>query len=839
MQQKKNLKETSESSEERYYAQDWLPFEKTVYGMLKLKDGRFVKVVEIRPITFLLRSFEERASIIEEMYAWLKIAPKTLQFHITTGFVDSSSLLERMANKNDEAECEAYRERKKEMLSKVKRMASVEALSKRFFVLYEYEGEDDGTYSTDEKVIWENMERTLATMRTFFSKMGNQIVDHTNGENVFLGELLYKELNPLSQQTQSLKERIERIYSDKIKYQASKGIKVDVTDLDERDFVAPRGLSFENASYVIKDGIYETYLYVKANGYHDTVASGWFSDFFLSYGEGVTVNLFAKKKNRISTIEQVSRSLRIKDSQSRDRGRSDFEVKGLKTEVENADIIRERMANNNEDLYDCFTMLTIRKESYKEMIELKNRIKKELFARDIYVGDCMFHMEEAARMSLPWLCIDEALFEKGRRNFLTSSLASSYMYTAYEVYDENGICLGLNINNRSLMVTDIFDTKKYPNANMIILGSSGFGKTFLLMLLAYSFRLTGRPVFVILPEKGHEWKRLVQAIGGTYVELAPGYKDCINIMAIRPQVELDESLIDTADVDDSPLLSKKIQQIITWIQLNKPNNQMTDEEESAISTVLTKLYDSFGITADNDSIWEDEEKRILKPMPIIEDFYKLAKEDEILKPRVAIVLRDYVEGDCKNMNAQTNVDLNNDFTVISVSKAGKRKLAAFGFLAVDCAYDMIKADRTKQCILEMDEVWKFMINEYSSEYIMEIYKIIRGYGGAAISATQQLDDISKSTNGSGIIANAKTKILLGMEKEAINRLEQITDISEDDKKMIASFERGDAYYVANGDKIPIHIVAPDEWIKYFTTDANVLRALKEKTEENDDGSTTE
>ena len=76
--------------------------------------------------------------------------------------------------------------------------------------------------------------------------------------------------------------------------------------------------------------------------------------------------------------------------------------------------------------------------------------------------------------------------------------------------------------------------------------------------------------------------------------------------------------------ENSSLLTKKIHQITTFIQLNLSRDIMTNTEEATISTVLTELYAEFGITADNDSIWEDKQKGILKKMPIIEDFYNKA-----------------------------------------------------------------------------------------------------------------------------------------------------------------------------------------------------------------------
>ena len=215
-------------------------------------------------------------------------------------------------------------------------------------------------------------------------------------------------------------------------------------------------------------------------------------------------------------------------------------------------------------------------------------------------------------------------------------------------------------------------------------------------------------------------------------------------------------------------------------------------------------------------------------MPIIEDFYNKAKEDDVLKTRIAVILNIYVNGDAKNMNRQTNRDLDNPFTIISVSKAGKRMIAPFSFIAVDCCYDRIKADRAEKYVLIMDEIWKMMINKSAAEFVMEIYKIIRGYAGAAIAATQNLRDLNNSDEGKNVLSLAKIKFILGMEKKEAKEIEQLVDMSEDDTKRVEKFDRGQALMITNGDKIPVYIKAAQEWEEFFTTDPNILKKIKER-----------
>lgn len=78
--------------------------------------------------------------------------------------------------------------------------------------------------------------------------------------------------------------------------------------------------------------------------------------------------------------------------------------------------------------------------------------------------------------SLPLVSLERQLYERSKRNVLTTGAASCYPFTSYEMCDDNGILLGVNKHNNSLIIVDIFDSCVYKNANIAILGTSGAGK---------------------------------------------------------------------------------------------------------------------------------------------------------------------------------------------------------------------------------------------------------------------------------------------------------------------------------------------------------------------------
>ena len=75
--------------------------------------------------------------------------------------------------------------------------------------------------------------------------------------------------------------------------------------------------------------------------------------------------------------------------------------------------------------------------------------------------------------SLPLVALERRLYERSKRNVLTLGAASCYPFTSYEMCDDNGILLGVNKHNNSLIIVDIFDSRVYKNANISILGTSG------------------------------------------------------------------------------------------------------------------------------------------------------------------------------------------------------------------------------------------------------------------------------------------------------------------------------------------------------------------------------
>lgn len=136
-------------------------------------------------------------------------------------------------------------------------------------------------------------------------------------------------------------------------------------------------------------------------------------------------------------------------------------------------------------------------------------------------------------------------------------------------------------------------------------------------------RMRGIQCFILAPIKGHEFRRACNAVGGQFIRIAPGSPHCINIMEIRHTIAPEMELIDAMDyVELGSMLANKIQQLMIFFSLLIPD--MTNEEEQLLDEALIKTYADFGITHDNESVYEDATVTPpkMKQMPILGDLHK-------------------------------------------------------------------------------------------------------------------------------------------------------------------------------------------------------------------------
>ena len=804
--------------------EDYLPIDKIANGIIYTTDHRYVKILEIEPINFLLRSAREQQGIIYSFISYLKISPGKLQIKMISKKADINKHLEQAALELSRETNLHCRELQKDYIQFVKKLSSREAVSRRFFLIFEYEPFNVNR-KVEEKEILAALETAAQTAKTFLYQCGNQVVTHDN-EDEFTTDVLYTLLNRTLCTEKPLQDRIADVLARYMK----EGRQEELDHIRINEFIAPESVDFRHSNYVRINGIYHAYLLVPSGGYKQKVAPGWLS-LLINAGEGIDIDFYLHKQPKDKIQQRLGQQIRINRSKIKDASDTNADFDDLDSAIRSGYFLKAGLANN-EDFYYINLLITITASDLEELQWRIQEMKKLLISQDMDLHSCYFLQEQGFLSSLPLANLDKKLYELSKRNVLTTGAASCYPFTSYSICDDNGILFGVNKHNNSLVIADIFDSKQYKNSNICILGCSGAGKTFTMQTMALRMRRKGIQVFIIAPLKGHEFYRACKNVGGEFIQISPASQNCINVMEIRKVDNSVNELLDGPTLDASALASK-IQRLHIFFSLLIPD--MNHEEKQLLDEALIKTYARKGITHKNESLIDPDHPDQYKEMPILEDVYNILMESSDTK-RLAHILNRLVHGSASSFNQKTNVDLTNKYTVLDISElTGSSDLLTVGmFVALDYVWDKAKENRTEEKAIFVDEVWQLIgasSNRLAAEFVLEIAKIIRAYSGAGIFATQDLNDffaLDDGKYGKGIINNCKTKIILNMEDEEAQRVKNILHLSETEVMNITHFQRGNGLISTNNNNITVEFKASTLEKELITTDRQELLEIIER-----------
>ena len=801
---------------------DYVPIEKIQNGVIYTKDHRYVKLVEVVPVNFLLRSAQEQRSIIYSFISYLKISPAKVQFKVLTKRADIDRHVETVRKeleRETDPHCRALQE---DYLRLVRQLGSREAITRRFFLIFEYEELPGTRRGHEEEEAIASLQTAARTASNYLRQCGNTVLIPED-EDLAASEILYNILCRRESNEEPFTQKVKQVLAE---YMAE-GRSLD--NIPSNEFYAPGQIDFTHGHYICIDGVYYTYLLVPSSGYKSQVPAGWLS-LIVNAGDGIDLDMFLTRQPKDRMIRKLGQQLRINRSKIKEASDTNTDFDDLDGAIQSGYFLKDGLGNN-EDFYYLNLLITITAGSIDDLEWKSAEMKKLLLSQDMDVQTCSFCEEQAFLSSLPLVSLERRLYERSKRNVLTLGAASCYPFTSYEMCDDNGILLGVNKHNNSLIIVDIFDSRVYKNANIAILGTSGAGKSFTMQLMATRMRRKGIQVFIVAPLKGHEFHRACSNIGGEFIQISPASRNCINVMEIRKVDKSVDEMLDGPGVEKS-LLAAKIQRLHIFFSLLVPD--MSHEERQLLDDALIRTYALKGITHENSTLEDPERPGQYRTMPVLGDLYEVLKQSADTK-RLANIINRLVNGSARTFNQQTNVSLDNKYTVLDISELTGDLLTVGMFVALDFVWDKAKENRTEEKAIFIDECWQLIgsgSNRLAAEFVLEIFKIIRGYGGSAICATQDINDffaLEDGKYGKGIINNAKTKILLNLEEEEARRVQSILHLSEAEVMEITHFERGSGLISTNNNNVTVEIKCSQMEKELITTDRRELQELLDKT----------
>lgn len=509
-----------------------IPVDDIYNGVIITKDRRYVKILEFRPINFAYMDAETQNRVISLFYQTFKAAPCNIQFKTFARKADVESTIATVKSYYEEEENQKRKRMLKAYINLLRKTALSVGITRRFFISIEFQKTISNDGSNFEAVV-ADLNAIAANIRSHMEQCGNIYIqalgDKDHNEDAGIHQLLYQMLNRKKSETVTFHDHVNPIITRYLEAD-EKGMK---TSLQAPELIAPAWIDFTHYNYIVIDGKFYTFAYVPSQGYSQQVYAGWIA-MFVNAGEGIDVDMFFEHVSREAVFNKISTQLRLSRANAMDSHDTDSDYHARVEKIASAEYMLQGLSSG-EDFYYMCTLITIVGDSLDELEYKYDALEKRAKGQGMKIRRANFMMEECFESAiLPLAKIHKDIKRKAQRNLLTSGVASCYPFISFEMQDPDGVMVGTNRANNSLVTIDMFDTDIHANANAVILGSSGYGKTFTAQLFALRLSEMDTQVFIISPLKGLEdYGGGCKAVDGQFISMDPSSVNSINIMDIR------------------------------------------------------------------------------------------------------------------------------------------------------------------------------------------------------------------------------------------------------------------------------------------------------------------
>ena len=609
--------------------------------------------------------------------------------------------------------------------------------------------------------------------------------------------------NKISSKNKSIKKekiinenKIIKIIKNKIEKEKNNK-KINTGFFSEKDFISPSYINLNNPKFLeIDDYFYSGITIVNyCREYNELILKS-----LIETNINMNISIFYEKIDKLKAIKELTYNIgnvgvEIKQSSE---NRQDIDIASYT--YNDAKYIRKEIQINNEDIYFLYIYLNIFSKDKKELEYNLDKIEGILQSKGLQTRRTNFRQEQLFISCLPILENSEDLKQIGKRNILTSGLISTFPFMSSSILEENGIFIGSNMYNNSLILIDRYNTNKYKNANMCIFGTSGAGKSFYSKLLILRNTLLGIEQYVIDPER--EYDNIANKLNGTIIKLGPTSEKYINILDIRKE---------SIEENEHGYLATKIGKLIGFFNLIF--GELNEEEKALLEEKLIETYKMKNITFNDKTLYKKGKFKTTRDMPILEDLYNVLNDEKTKKFKIKLI--PFIKGSLKFFNNYTNIEINKKLIIADVYELGEENMKYGMYLFTELFWDKIKINRKIKKAIYLDEIWRLIgvtSNKEVAKFIYKIFKTIRKYGGSSVAITQDISDLfslENGTYGKSILNNSSIKTFFSLEEENIKVLSQYSNLSEKEKIEIKSLRRGECLTFVGDEHILINIEASE------------------------------
>ncbi len=431
-----------------------------------------------------------------------------------------------------------------------------------------------------------------------------------------------------------------------------------------------------------------------------------------------------RKNHMMTTVNDVNESIKAQDN--------------INDVVE---LISE-LRRNKEPLLHCAVFIELRAATHDKLKELQSDIQMELTRAKISVDRLLLRQKEGFLSSLP--SGSNCFGTQYERVLPASSVANLYPLNYSGKTDEHGFYLGRDKYGTNILVDFDKRTADKTNSNVLILGNSGQGKSYLLKLLLCNLRESGKSIICLDPE--HEYEELCNNLGGTYIDMMSGE---FMINPLEPKSWSDGER-GGEDMPETFRQVSKLSQHISYLKdFFRSYKDFTDAEIDTIEIMLMKLYSRYGIddSTDLDSLIDED-------YPMMSDLYDLVEKEfmafddqkkhlytEEMLQNVCLGLHSMCKGaESKYFNGHTNIK-DSEFICFGVkglmdTNKHLKDTLLFNILSYMSEQLLGKGNT----VAAIDELYLFLSNMTAIEYIRNGMKRVRKKESSFILASQNIED---------------------------------------------------------------------------------------------------
>ncbi len=588
--------------------------------------------------------------------------------------------------------------------------------------------------------------------------------------------------------------------------------------MDIKSQIAPKGLEFRSSDFIISDK-YATILTVVS--YPKFISPGYLANLTSMSGVKVVIKHIPLP---FSVIQRMLNK-EIADLKIRYQEENDKTIQErIRQDYESLEYFISQLVSTQSKIYDFQLHVMITANSEEELIAKKLQVKSYLEAMEMKAFPLRFEQERVLKSILP-IYPNQPIENRIGTPIPAPTIAAMFPFIFDSIKDPGLSCLlGVDFSGGVILFNQfLYQIKKEHNrnnANIIVLGTSGSGKSTAAKLLIRTHIRNDNQVVIIDPEG--EFEDMAKLYGGDFIDLGKGGEfgmiNPLEIIMDADEEEIKQGLGYT-------VLTRTLQSLKAFIKYYDPSTE--EDVINVFSEIVQDTYRRFGI-----DFTTDFSKLTSNDYPTFKDVYATVRgkllsipekthEKDILE-KLELKIRPLVKELRYYFDGHTTIQPQSNFIVFNIKElmnSDKNIRNALFFNVLKYAWSLT-LNPNVNTVLTVDEAHVLISgnNILGADFLGQIQRRARKYNTGTIIITQQPSDFSDPsviTQGKAIFDNASYYLVMGLKKQAVEDLSKLIDLNDNEKESIKRYNQGEALFVCGSRRMRINVIATEQELDSF------------------------